>query len=840
MAKRYPAVLRAAAAPWAVMPEMLLVVRQVLAAHMAGVPIDPDDFEERREAYAAARDRANALSGKAVAVIPVYGVLVPRANEMTDMSGGTSAESVTRVLREMGSNPDVGSIVLDIDSPGGMVAGIPELAAEIRALREQKPVYAVANALAASAGYWLLSQASETAMTPSGQVGSIGVLKAHEEISGAQAQAGVKTTLVSAGKYKAEGNPFEPLTAEAEAEMQREVDVLYEQFVGEIALGRNTSLAKVRDQYGEGRILYADDALAAGMVDRVQTLEQTVERAGRGVGARRGRAAAAAISEAEYWDAAAVPEMHLVVPAGMSPAQQETWYAGVAAAATASSGGHMVHGRSGSGDRRTEPTITTTEERTMDPEPQEVERDAPVAVEPQPRAGDPARDDLSAAVSELREAVAQLNAGRADQEKVDRLAEEVMDLRGQLDRAQPMSGYRPGDELADMHLPLGTDLVAASLLVSTPAAATMLHRPEADVEAFRERQDNLLLLAAAMKTDPRELKYYRDEVLPAYAALDTQTVAEGKEWVPQLMSSDLIRRVELALKVPALFRSIQMPSNPYDMPGVGVARVRGGRALENTADTGQTGFKKITPATRKVTLTAVKFAAEVLVSKEEEEDSLIPVIPFLRDEVTSQLAFDIEDATINGDTAATHMDSDVVAADDPRKVWDGLRKLATAATKTDAAAAISAIGLRTSRKKMGKYGVDSGSIVHIVSIAGYIGMLSDPNVITVDKFGPDATIRTGELAKVDGIPLIVSQFVRDDLNATGVYDASTKTKTVCITVNTSSFVYGERRGLTLQVLQELYAEYDQDALAVSLRKAFAPIYPLASEPTVAVSFDITA
>jgi HK97 family phage major capsid protein len=560
-------------------------------------------------------------------------------------------------------------------------------------------------------------------------------------------------------------------------------------------------------------MLLAEDALAERMVNRVATLEQTVERAFRKTGGSRRVTAAIEQGDEPFWPAAANPAF---VQGGV--------------AMTASGGSEW-------GDRRTEPVVTSTRERNMEPETQDEVREEPIA--PQPRADDPARGEMFQAVHELREAVAELHAGRADQEKVDRLSEEMMELRAQLDAAtQARSGYLPGDELADARMPLGMDTLAVSFEASVPAAAAMLHRPEPDVADFREKSDNLLLLAAAMKADPRSLKYYEQEFLPSLAAMDTQTTAEGKEWVPTVMSSDLIRRIELALKVPALFRSLEMPSNPYDMPGVGVARVRGGKAVEQTADTGQTGFKKITPATRKVTLTAVKFAAEVLVSKEEEEDSLIPVIPFLRDEIVTTLAFDVEDCTINGDVAGSHQDTDVVAADDPRKNWDGLRKLVQAATKTDGSAAvIDSTKLRVNRKKMAKYGVDSSQIVHIMSIAGYINLLGDTNVLTVDKYGPNAVIKVGELASVDGIPVVVSQFVRDDLNATGVYDGTTTTKTAALTVNTNCFVYGNRRALTLQMLRELYAEYDQDALAVSLRKAFAPIYPLATEKTVALTYN---
>jgi hypothetical protein len=364
--------------------------------------------------------------------------------------------------------------------------------------------------------------------------------------------------------------------------------------------------------------------------------------------------------------------------------------------------------------------------------------------------------------------------------------------------------------------------------------------PVEDVKEFHRVSDNLLILSAALKKDPRETSYFADTYLPVMkTAMDSVTTAEGDEFVPTLLSGDLIERVELQLRVVALFRQIDMPSNPYEIPGFGV-RTRGGRASENTADTGQTGFRKVTPATRKITLTAVKFAAEALVSKELEEDSIIPILDFIRDELVSQLAHDQEDAIINGDTTGPHMDSDVTDALDPRKNWMGLRKLANAGAKTDASnAVLTAAMLRVNRKKMGKYGVGTDGLAHIISIGQYVNLLSDTNVLTVDKYGPNATIKTGELASIDGIAIIVSEYIRQDLNATGVYDGVTTNRSIAITVLPSGFMIGNRRGVTVQLLTELYAEYDQDALTVSMRRAFASRF-VATDLTIGLTYNLAA
>ena len=232
-------------------------------------------------------------------------------------------------------------------------------------------------------------------------------------------------------------------------------------------------------------------------------------------------------------------------------------------------------------------------------------------------------------------------------------------------------------------------------------------------------------------------------------------------------------------------------------------------------------------------------AGEALFSKESDEDSIIAILPFTQDELVDYLSADIEDTTINGDTSGSHQDSDVSSSTDPRKNWAGLRKALISGAKTDASnAALTVAMLRINRKNMGRYGVQPANLAHVLGIAEYVDLLSDSSVITIDKYGAQATILSGELGKVDGAPLIVSEYVRGDVNATGVYDGTTTNRTMALTVHRKGFVFGERRGVEVQVLRELYAEYDQDAVIVTTRKAFTPRFPTATEKIVAQHYNV--
>src|SRR5262249_43416370 len=155
------------------------------------------------------------------------------------------------------------------------------------------------------------------------------------------------------------------------------------------------------------------------------------------------------------------------------------------------------------------------------------------------------------------------------------------------------------------------------------------------------------------------------------------------------------------------------------------------------------------------------------------------------EELTEYLAADFEDCLINGDTTGTHQDSDVTASNDPRKNFSGLRKLAISAAKTDLANAAPTVAnsVRVNRKKMGKYGVRADQLAHIVSMNAYVQLLADTSLLTLEKYGPNATILTGELGRVDGAPVIVSEYVRADLNASGVYDGTTTNRSEVLTVN---------------------------------------------------------
>jgi signal peptide peptidase SppA len=272
MTRKYRRIIAAFyAAPWAILESKLDAIEEFLNLKAQGTDLTLEEIQAR---IAGDRNKPVARQAESVAVVPVFGVIAHRMDALTEISGGTSSERLAREIRALGADPGVSAIVLDVDSPGGTVSGMTELAAEIREVRKSKPVIAVANATMASAAYWLASAASEVVVTPSGMVGSIGVLSLHVDESGKNEKDGRKVTVFRSGPNK--GSDLLPLSQEAAEERQAHVDAFAVQFRVDVAKGRDISIATVKESFGEGRMFSAKEAVSLGMADRVDTLDDVL------------------------------------------------------------------------------------------------------------------------------------------------------------------------------------------------------------------------------------------------------------------------------------------------------------------------------------------------------------------------------------------------------------------------------------------------------------------------------------------------------------------------------------------------------------------------------------
>jgi signal peptide peptidase SppA len=273
--------------PWAILPSAL---DQLLTGRRGSRP-QPGASMRGRVAGRSPVSRSGTVGRSGVvALLSLYGPLAHRPSVFTEFFGGTSTQRFSRDFKAALADPSVTRVVIDVDSPGGMVTGVPELADEIYAARGRKPIVAIANSLAASAAYWVASQADEVVVSPSAEVGSIGVFTLHLDHSKRLADLGLRPTFIFAGKHKVEGNAYQPLTSDAKAYAQSEIDRYYSMFTKAVARGRGVGVGVVREKFGQGRCVGAEDAKRLGMADRIETLEATVNRvlgnAGRSTSAR--------------------------------------------------------------------------------------------------------------------------------------------------------------------------------------------------------------------------------------------------------------------------------------------------------------------------------------------------------------------------------------------------------------------------------------------------------------------------------------------------------------------------------------------------------------------------
>lgn len=252
--------------PWAL--HSMLEMMQRLAV--------PGELPER--AAAVVKSKASQADGGGIAVLPIHGVIEQRYSWIMDYIGGTSTDEFGAMYESALADPKVKGIIVDIDSPGGTVPGVMELADKIYNSRGQKPVVAIANSMAASAAYWIGSAFDKLFVAPGGDVGSVGVFSAHFDISKMMEMDGVTATVFHAPEFKAEFNPWNPLSDESKEHEQQEIERLYGMFVSAVAKHRGTTASSVRESYGKGRTVHAVKAVEVGMADRVATLDRVIQR----------------------------------------------------------------------------------------------------------------------------------------------------------------------------------------------------------------------------------------------------------------------------------------------------------------------------------------------------------------------------------------------------------------------------------------------------------------------------------------------------------------------------------------------------------------------------------
>ncbi|WP_264376882.1 S49 family peptidase [Wolbachia endosymbiont (group B) of Aricia agestis] len=204
------------------------------------------------------------------AIIPIHGILTKKPGAFDEMLGMTSYEQIEVQVKQALEDSSIETILLDIDSPGGEVNGIFDLADFIYSARAKKRIVAITNDDAYSAAYAIASSAEKIFLTRTSGVGSIGVIASHIDQSGFDEKCGIKYTTIFTGKRKNDLNPHEPINSEGLKSLREEIDRLYEMFVQLIARNRNLSIEAIKST--EAGLYFGEKAVEIGLADGITIL----------------------------------------------------------------------------------------------------------------------------------------------------------------------------------------------------------------------------------------------------------------------------------------------------------------------------------------------------------------------------------------------------------------------------------------------------------------------------------------------------------------------------------------------------------------------------------------
>lgn len=327
---------------------------------------------------------------------------------------------------------------------------------------------------------------------------------------------------------------------------------------------------------------------------------------------------------------------------------------------------------------------------------------------------------------------------------------------------------------------------------------------------------------------------------------------EVANWIPTQYSANLYERVKIGLPLLNLFQEIAMSAGTMELP-LDMNDHEAGRMAEMTSNAtanpyADTVFQNSGAIATKATLTAEKLRSRYWLSMDASEDAIIAILPLLGSKHSRNIGEAIEDAIVNGhtaglDTAGTHFGKANPPVDpDARRCWDGLRKIALAYVPTPSNRADmgnvkpTVVAIRGIRAAMGEYGLDPAQLAYLFGLFGFVKLLDDTNVMTVEKFGSLATISTGTMAMVDGISVMVSRRIPQNANATGIIDNVTTNRTLALAVNKNAFVLGNRRRITLGQTQ--HGSSDSVELFAFWRGDFQPIIPTATIAGCGVLYNV--
>jgi HK97 family phage major capsid protein len=336
-----------------------------------------------------------------------------------------------------------------------------------------------------------------------------------------------------------------------------------------------------------------------------------------------------------------------------------------------------------------------------------------------------------------------------------------------------------------------------SFAVKTDDAAT--------IAKLKSDASTLYLKSIITKQDVRNVKGFGEI---ADLAEKTMKPADITNFLAEQFTSEIKEKMELELKVESLFPSFTIPQNmgsisiPQKLSNASAYLIAPSiSAIESAITAGKVNF-----ATKRI-------KSLVTVADQATQEAIGGFLDIVKMDVAKSLARATENALINGDTTsgATNINGTTVGGDanDVTRAFMGLRYFGLNNTVDFGAAAVTTANMLKMRKQLGVYGVNTSGLVYLIPASVLFQVLALPEVVTVDKYGMSATILTGEVAKFMGIPIVVTEYLYDNLETTGKYvDAGSHNRTSVVLVNREYFAKAERGGITLEQDRDIKTSVD--------------------------------
>jgi signal peptide peptidase SppA len=265
--------------PWLITAEYMESMAETVRSHMLGPKLNLSSIEEKINTFSTSQEDRDFEVVNGRAIIPLYGMIVKKPSAFERIFyGARGLEKFEDMFDQALADESIKEIIIDVNSPGGAVPGVQNMAAKIFKSRGKKQITAFVSEMMASAATWI-GTAADRVIIGEGttKTGSIGVYTTHVSWKDYEKRVGLQTTLIKAGKYKVSQHPDNKLNKDDKEYIQGQVDYIYDLFTKDVARNRGVGQETVMESMADGKIFIGQQGIEAGLVDGFSSIERLTE-----------------------------------------------------------------------------------------------------------------------------------------------------------------------------------------------------------------------------------------------------------------------------------------------------------------------------------------------------------------------------------------------------------------------------------------------------------------------------------------------------------------------------------------------------------------------------------